>query len=257
MKPMHKRLLLLGFLLCFLSQAFAWQDSLVNTVEKEIRYDLDTDVQPPTFDQETIDDLKNDDEFDYTELEPSENWYTKFKRWLSRMWHRFWQWLIGDYEASPFWSVFIQILPYIIVAFIVGFIIWLFYKLNPGAKILRSKESPEVFFTEEEEIIKTKDIKKLITKALEAKDYRLAVRYYYLFILKRLSSAEFIDYEFDKTNSDYSKELSRKEVASDFNKVTNLYDYIWYGNFDVTADDYKKAERTFRHLESQIPEAVA
>lgn len=254
---MYKLFLFIGFFYCLTIQATTAQDSVTDASTKEVRYDVDSQVQPPNFNQETIEDFKADDDFDYTEVEAGENWYTKFKRWLNRMWHRFWQWLIGDYEASPFWSVVIQMLPYIIVAGIVGFIAWLFYKLNPGAKMLRSQNTPEVFFTEEEEIIKSKDIQKLIAKALEAKDYRLAVRYYYLFILKRLTNAEFIDYEFDKTNSDYSKELSEKKVASDFNKATNLYDYIWYGNFEVTAEDYKKAERTFRHLETQIPEAIA
>ena len=132
----------------------------------------------------------------------------------------------------------------------------MFFKLNPGARLLKSKEEPANFFTEEEEIIKTKDIKKLIDKALRNQNYRLAVRYYYLLILKRLTEAELIDYEFDKTNSDYISEITSETINTGFKKATNLYDYIWYGNFTVTETDFNKAQQTFKHLETTIPKTT-
>ncbi|HBY68162.1 MAG TPA: DUF4129 domain-containing protein, partial [Flavobacteriaceae bacterium] len=85
-----------------------------------------------------------------------------------------------------------------------------------------------------EEIIRSKNIRELIEKALQNKEYRLAVRYYYLLILKKLTDAELIDYEFDKTNTDYIAEITSDTVILPFKKATNLYDYIWYGNFTVT-----------------------
>ncbi len=94
--------------------------------------------------------------------------------------------------------------------------------------------------------------KKLIAQALEQKDYRGAVRYYYLFILKELSERELIDYEFDKTNADYLQELIATQLKQGFQRVTKLYDYIWYGNFSVTESDYRKAESTFVQLEKNI-----
>ncbi|MBL4664025.1 MAG: DUF4129 domain-containing protein, partial [Flavobacteriaceae bacterium] len=157
---------------------------------------------------------------------------------------------------SGFWTFFLQIFPYLIIIALIAFIIWLFYKLNPGARLLKSKETPSIFFTEEEEIIKTKNIKELVTQALEQQDYRLAVRYYYLLILKKLSEGEVIEYMFDKTNNDYIAEISSAEINIQFQKVTSLYDYIWYGNFEVTKSDYAVAQETFNHLEHQIPKAV-
>lgn len=246
--------LLICFFLCSAGVTLS-QDSLAQQ-PLEVQYDEREVLNPLVLDAERLEDFRSDSEFDYTEVPVEDTWWERFKRWLGRMWNRFWNWLLGDGEISGFWAVLIRLLPYLIVLAIILFVGWLFYKLNPGSKLLKSKETPEVFFTEEEEIIKTKNIQDLIQKALADKNYRLAVRYYYLLILKRLSEAELITYEFDKTNSDYLLETQGDGVYHDFAKATNLYDYIWYGNFEVTETDYSKAQTTFQHLEGQIPVAV-
>lgn len=250
---MGKYLLICLFLIGF-EPALA-QDSL-SLAPLEVQYDENDAVTPVELDDERLEDFRSDPAFDYTEIPVQDTWWERFKRWLGRLWDRFVNWLSVDGEISGFWAVFIRLLPYIIVIGIILFVGWLFYKLNPGSKLLKSKEAPEVFFTEEEEIIKSKNIHDLIQKALANRNYRLAVRYYYLLILKRLAEAELINYEFDKTNSDYLLETQGAGVHPDFAKATNLYDYIWYGNFEVTETDYTKAQNTFQHLEGQIPAAV-
>ncbi|MBV1922987.1 MAG: DUF4129 domain-containing protein, partial [Flavobacteriaceae bacterium] len=205
------------------------QDS-ISMQNKEVIYDRDGDVTPIEFNKDEIESYKKDSDFDYTEIEEEENWWTSFTKWLKDVWLRFWHWVFGDYEDNGIIAFFVNILPYIIILGIIIFIGWLFYKLNPGARLLKSKEAPEMFFTEEEEIIKSKDIQELINKALERKDFRLAVRYYYLLLLKNLTDVHLIEYEFDKTNSDYLKEITAKAINHNFEKATLLYDYIWYGN---------------------------
>ncbi len=159
---------------------------------------------------------------------------------------------MGDYDPGSFLGFIIRVLPYLLIAGVIIFLVWLFIKLNPGAKILGSSKSAEVFFTEEEEIIKTKNIKELIEKALLNNDKRLAVRYYYLLVLQGLSEKQLIDYEFDKTNSDYIRELKSSDLSLGFQKATTLYDYIWYGNFNVTQENFGKAQHTFNELERLI-----
>ncbi|RMA64738.1 DUF4129 domain-containing protein [Ulvibacter antarcticus] len=256
---MH-RFIFLCLILLFSSEGFS-QDTILPLEGRLVRDDLDSDVVPIEFDQDKIEAYKKDEAFNYVELQQVENPWEQFKSWLNELWHRFWRWLFGDFEGNGFTAFLVRIIPYIIIIGVIVFVGWLFYKLNPGSHLLKSKDKPEVFFTEEEEIIKTKDIKKLIQKALDANDYRLAVRYYYLFILKKLSSAELISYEFDKTNNDYISEMSvtvttSENIKNNFRKATNIYDYIWYGNFLVTETDFRKAQQTFTNLEHQIPKAV-
>lgn len=250
-------LLFLFLLLSGLGQATPFpQDSLVSQTKKEILYDQTKGLKSPVFDQQTIEKFKRDKAFDYSEEPVQENWWSQFKTWIWNLWLKFWHWLVGDFESGGFISFLVHMLPYVILFAILGFVVWLFYRLNPGASFFKSKEKPDVFFSEEEEIIKSKNIKKLIEKALAKNDYRLAVRYYYLLILKKLTDAELIHYEFDKTNSEYFSEITSEKINSGFRKVTTLYDYIWYGSFTVTETDFTKAQHAFNSLENQIPKAV-
>lgn len=224
--------------------------------EREIIYDQTNNLQIPQFDQQTLDTFKQQRAFDYSEKH-QENWWTTFKNWLWELWLKFWHWLVGDYQANGFIAFLVHALPYLIVIGILIFISWLFYKLNPGATFFRSKEKPELFFSEEEEIIRNKDISQLMEQALADKEYRLAVRYYYLLILQKLTEAEIISYESDKTNSEYISEITSEALKSGFTKATNLYDHVWYGNFEVTEADFMKARPVFSSLKNQIPNPVA
>lgn len=246
--------LLIIFLIFSGNYLSAQGDTTSVTIQKEVIYDTNDTITPIIFDPEKINEYKQDKDFDYSEEEVEENWWQKFKRWLSRIWSEFWYWLLGDYKGNSFLVFLIKILPYLIVGGIIAFIIWLFYKLNPGATILRSKKNPEIFYTDEEEIIKSQNIQELIEKALLDKDYRLAVRYHYLFILKKLSGAGVINYEFDKTNSDYTKEIKEENIRIHFVKVTIIYEYIWYGSFEVSEPEYVRAENMFIKLTNLIPE---
>ncbi|MBA3987276.1 MAG: DUF4129 domain-containing protein, partial [Flavobacteriales bacterium] len=221
-----------------------------------VLYDTNDDVSPIVFDTKKINEYKKNKDFDYSEEELEENWWQKFKRWLGRIWSDFWYWLLGDFKGNSFLVFLIKILPYLIVGGIIAFIIWLFYKLNPGATLFKSKKNPEIFFTDEEEIIKSQNIQELIEKALLEKDYRLAVRYHYLFTLKKLSDANIIHYEFDKTNSDYTKEIKDEHILIHFVKVTIIYEYIWYGSFEVSEPEYERAQKMFFKMTNIIPENI-
>ena len=242
------------------------QDSILSSEEKIVKYDTNSQKTPLSLNKDKVEDYKNNPDFNYQPPEETDNWWkqftswigdliTRFFNWLGNVWRSFWEWVLPDSQGSTLWGFVIHVLPYIILAVLVGFIVWLFFKLNPGAKLMKSKAKPDVFFTEEEEIIKTRDIQKLIDKAVRKQNYRLAVRYYYLLILKRLTDAELIEYEFDKTNSDYFAEVTSEKLNPGFRKATNIYEYIWYGNFTVTEADFNKAQSIFTNLERSIPKA--
>ncbi|HAT70516.1 MAG TPA: DUF4129 domain-containing protein, partial [Flavobacteriaceae bacterium] len=94
-------------------------------------------------------------------------------------------WLFGDYEGNAILLFLVNYLPYLILVGIVGFIVWLFIKLNIGNRFLKSPDSGEVLMSEDEDIIKRQHIPSLIEDALNNKQYRLAIRYHYLFVLKQ------------------------------------------------------------------------
>jgi hypothetical protein len=247
-----KLILIIVFLL---STAIFGQAQEVDSLDEEgpeVKYDTSARLDPLPINQNQLEKYAGDPHFVYTEKDPQDSWWFRFRAWLSGLWSQFWTWLFGDYNSNAFLVFLFKSLPYIILGCILLFVIWLFYKINPGSKLLLSKETPDVFYTDDEEIIKTKDIRELIDRALSNKDYRLAVRYYFLLILQNLNEAEIIDYAFDKTNSDYIREIKSDTILMPFKKVSMLYEYTWYGNFTVTEQDYTKASNQLGKLHSKI-----
>jgi len=102
------------------------------------------------------------------------------------------------------------------------------------------------------ENIEITDIHTLIKNAENTNDYRLAIRYYYLLVLKNLSLKNYIKFEDDKTNTEYLNEISSKPFSSKFEYSSYLYNYIWYGEFSLNFEQYNKAKSNFETLLNQV-----
>ena len=246
-----RNLILLIFLFCFSRTSFAvpQEDSIADS--KEIIYD-ELERSPIDFNDSYLEELKQQDEFIYVEQDHGENWWSIFKNWISNLWNSFLDWLFGDINASGFWAVLIELLPYLVMIGIFILIVWLFIKLNPGKSLMGSRDESSVFLSEDEKIIQSQNIEHLIEKAKENKDYRLAVRYYFLLILKRLIDRKVINYEMEKTNEDYLSEITNADWKREFTSLTHLYDFIWYGNFSISENEFFKVEKHFQKMESEL-----
>lgn len=237
----------LTIFLCFLFSGIGHaQTDSISRAEK-IEYDRET-RSPISFDREQIESYKKDAAFDYVEKIQKENWWGRFKDWAGRVWNQFWDWLLGSYTPSGIIAFILKILPYVILAAILGFILWLFIKLNPAASALKEQRQPGIHFSEDEKILQREDISSLIQQALQQQNYRLAVRYHYLLVLKKMRDRGLIEYQFQKTNEEYLSEIEPLSLKNQFKNITHLYDFIWYGDFPVTESDFKKAETEFTKI---------
>lgn len=226
----------------------SWQDP-----QQEVIYDSSS-VQELEFDKEKIASYKEDPAFDYTENVQGETWWTKFKRYLGLQWNKVMNRLFGNYEAEGILLFFLKVLPYLIITGILFFVIWLFRRLNPAAAILENPSTNEVLITEEEEIIQSRDISKLIDAAVNEEKYNLAIRYQYLYLLRLLTKNQIISYESSKTNAEYSMEISSSNLRERFNHLSWIYDYTWYGSFEVDQQTYMNVEKKYGELRKMISE---
>ncbi len=227
------------------------QDSIPVSENTEVVYDLNSQKEVKQFDREQIQEYRNQDDFKYTEYQEVDNWWTRFKNWVGQLFQRFFRWLSGG-EITGFWAFILKILPYIVVIGVLFLLGWLFLKVNPTDMLLEKQDPPQMELTEDEDIIQNKDIQQLIHQALQNNNYRLAIRYYYLFVLKKLSDLELINWESQKTNTDYIKELNDAGLKDQFKVITKLYDYIWYGSFEVNEKSYQQAEKEFQSISNRI-----
>jgi len=97
------------------------------------------------------------------------------------------------------------------------------------------------------------ELQDYIQNALDKKDYRLAIRLYYLDIVKSLSNAKRIKWKRDKTNGEYVSELSGSPLHADFRDVTLYFERVWYGNTEVTRQDYDQLSPFFKRFLNKIP----
>ncbi len=239
------------FLLSFSLSAKS-QDSTSISINQEVIYDLDTEKNIQEFDTQEIEEYKKLDAFNYTEYQEVDNWWTQFKKWIYQLWIKLFEWLFGAGEISGFWTIIFRILPYLVVIGVLFLLGWLFMKVNPSDMLLEKQIPPQVELTDDEDIMQNQDIRELINLAVKNNNYRLAIRYYYLFVLKRMSDLEFINWESQKTNTDYIKELTDSSVKDQFKTITRLYDYIWYGSFEVNEKSYLQAEKEFQSITNSI-----
>lgn len=143
----------------------------------------------------------------------------------------------------------------------INYVMWIFSGLILLAVVyfivraILNKESMWIFGRQRKKIyaedaaqqnIHEMDFDALIAETKATGNYRLAVRYYYLLILKRLSFREIITWHWQKTNSDYLYEIKDSSLRKDFEYLSYLYDYSWYGEFPLDETSFSKAEKAFQ-----------
>ena len=189
------------------------------------------------------------EEFNYeVKTGESANLLARFIRWLLNS--------LGEtfgFDISPQTLI---ILEYIIYALMGLLVIYLLVRIfiNEKFNALFSKKAKTLLDIDlAEQHIEAIDLDALMESALKNKDYRLAVRYQFLKVLKVLSQKHIIDWHFEKTNTDYAREIKEDRLQKEFKKASYIYENIWYGEQPIDATGYGKTETRFRALNQVIP----
>lgn len=233
-----KSVIFLFFVLLSCNLTFAQQDSLV------VHYD-ESKLQIQEITEEDLSDYKNNDDFIYVETTKDDSIINKIRQWLTNIFFRIFEAIFGIRPAKGILGFIFNVLPYIVLGILVFLLIKFFLKVNSKNIVLGKQKKPTVAFSDDEHIIKNEDIKALINKAIDNGNYRLAVRYSYLLVLKELTEKEIIKWELQKTNEDYIKEIKNQELQSRFTNITRIYDYVWYGEFTIDALKFKLLKPVF------------
>jgi len=193
---------------------------------------------------ENLKDKYTSEEFVYDRTIESSGWWTRFKLWLSEFLQKFFE-MKGDGQSSALTDLVLKIGAVVIFLLVIFFI----FKavMNSEGKWVFGKGSDKniIPVNDIEANIHVTDFKTLIASAEAEHNYRLAIRYYYLWLLKDLTYAEIIEYDVEKTNSDYQNEITSKSIKDQFSYTSYLYNYIWYGEFDVNEIEFFKAKEAF------------
>ncbi|HCW08203.1 MAG TPA: hypothetical protein DGG95_12655 [Cytophagales bacterium] len=151
----------------------------------------------------------------------------------------------------PINPLLVKIIFYSIAALIVGYILFLIIKnarFKSSPKIIKSDTA-----TEELTDIRELPVDHLLQKALSSGDYKLAVRIYFLALLKKLDEGGLIRWKKDKTNREYLSELFSQEVYfEEVRLLTLAYEQVWYGNHTFSAQAYQQLFLSFQAMDQKL-----
>ncbi|MCD9575607.1 DUF4129 domain-containing protein [Flavobacterium soyae] len=249
---MNKILFILSFFLfCSISNA---QDSLmtedppkiasIKYTEKDIQIDSDS-IEAKTFSKNYQKKYTNPD-FVYEYKTPEKSLWDRFKDWLASIFRSLFSFSTTEASLS-----FVGILIRIILTLGVILMIYLIVKaiINKEGQWIFGKNSNKrtVYYSDIEKNIHLLDFEKLIKESLESGEKRAAIRYYYLWLLKIMAQNNYIEWDIEKTNSDYLYELQRPAHREEFTYLSYLYNYIWYGEFEIDENTFNKAQSRFKN----------
>jgi uncharacterized protein DUF4129 len=210
--------------------------------------DTSLHINQLTIDKDSVDAIKRTKAFDYAKnLDSLLYQYQKSQKLKESEPKSSGSWL-NSFFSSALTQYFFWMLAGVFIIFILYKLFFtqgFFQRSYTRAKVLESAD-------EETALSSETDFSKLITQALNSKNYRLAIRYHYLQLLQKLTQKGIIEFTPDKTNYEYVKELSGKPYKKDFATITLHYEYAWYGEFEIDEQTFSAIQNKFKQLNNVL-----
>lgn len=96
------------------------------------------------------------------------------------------------------------------------------------------------------------DLSPYIKGAVEGRNYALGIRYLQLLNIQKLAQAGHIKWKHSKTNADFANEIQDNALRAGFEECTRIFDYIWFGQFELNESDFSQYEQLFNQYQHQI-----
>jgi len=233
-----------GFAIATIKEEITQSQTLIDSIPSD-----DSVIERRQF--EDVKEKYQSDEFIYERTIENSGWWSRFKQWLTDLVQDLFN-LNSAGQASKATDIALKIAGVIIFLLVIYFIFRAVMNDEGNWVFGKSSDKNIIPITDIENNIHVTDFKQLIVEAEQDQNYRLAIRYYYLWLLKGLANAEIIEYDVEKTNSDYFNEIATKQIKDEFSYTSYLYNYIWYGEFDVDEQQFNKAKNAFTKFLNSI-----
>jgi len=146
-----------------------------------------------------------------------------------------------DFVKYAFWAIAIAI---------VGFVLYKLFLQN--GSLFRTNKKQRLPDLETNDDIVAEDIESHLQRAIKNGNFRLATRYQFLKTLSALGDKGVLQLSSDKTNYQYASELRQKSYANLFARISLQYEYVWFGKFDINAEQYAGIQQQHQEFLRQI-----
>ena len=184
------------------------------------------------------------EEFDYTTIKPRESLWEKMKKKIAEIMRA----IFGEVDplkTSNYAEIILRFFAIIIIGLVIYFL--LKFLLGKDGNYFFGKKNKKLNIAEQdlEENIHEINFPNSINDFERKKDYRSAIRYQFLFVLKKLSDKKLLEWNPEKTNKDYLAELKDKNHKSNFKELVYIFNNVWYGEFEVDEKSYNRFKEKF------------
>ena len=193
-----------------------------------------------------IETYRLDNNFKYIKQTPAIDFWGIILKWLLD----FLETVFSDKGVAPY-------IRYTIIILVIAFTFSKFFGGNfSGIFIKNKKSTKENGFNYSNDNIHKIDFEKEIKNAVKKQKFRLATRFLYLKLLKILNEIEYINWQPGKTNSSYQNELDGTDISKNFKRLSGMYEYSWYGHFELNQAEFEQLSRNFESIFSSLKAEV-
>ncbi|MFY7829087.1 MAG: DUF4129 domain-containing protein [Flectobacillus sp.] len=209
------------------------------------RVDTVTQFGSVKYPDETLNKLRKEKKYQYQPAPITE------MSLADRLWLSILKWFMGLFDQTATGKT-MKIGMYIFVAIVLIFAIMKLIGIEFANIFGRKDQALSIDYQILEQDIHALDFDTSIEEALSNQQYRLAIRLYYLQVLKGLSNQELIEWRLNKTNRSYIYELKSPELRQEFESLTTLFEYIWYGDFLISTTEFESIQNQFSNFNRSI-----
>lgn len=209
----------------------------------DLDYKTNNIIYPKNFQEKFRSKYKNPD-FDYTTTKPTESLFQKLQKRIVKILEAIFG-QIDPLKGATYAVYILRFFAIVLGALVLYFLIRFLLNKNGNFFFGKKKQKFDIANQDIQENIHAINFPQTIESYESQKDFRSAIRYRFLFILKKLSDKNLLNWNPEKTNKDYLAELNNSSLKENFSELVYIFDYVWYGEFEVTEVDYAYFKEKF------------
>jgi hypothetical protein len=200
-------------------------------------------IKPRSFSADRINAYKADKTFQYVEETqgPKSDWT------------RFWDWIME--KLRHLLGIGTSGIGYFKIVIAVGILlifVFIMWRLNRGALLARRNTEGAMAYKVGQEDIQGIGFDQEIQKAIQSKNFRMAVRLLYLQALKNLADRGLIVWRANKTNAAYLNEIIDQGQRQSFADLTHQFENNWYGAIPIGEREFTAVADRFESFKMEL-----
>lgn len=197
-------------------------------------------------DAEVLNPYREDSAFNYIEKKSEmPQWWLRFLNWINDFFGKH-HWQVED--NTPILNIIIKVLASLLVVFLI-------YKLIRSKYSFPFARKEQYFAMDGEHIPENVDgisYPLLLENAISVKNYTLAVRIHYLYVLHLLDCKGIVSLDNHKTNVTYVYEIKDSKIKMIFSNLSRIFDCVCYGEFEIDEPMFRLVEEEFKEFQKEI-----